>query len=153
MEDKAKTIANLKKCRDEYLERMDDCEVVIFQWRSGGRGGIGNPEMKKKLLRFCADEAQRQIDELEGKEKEQYHVALLFGEYAVREYEAEGIDGLNGYLESEQFPDFDIRIKDFQSEELMQAYLDGINEFAGDERTPAGWCVIDYDDLKKLDYD
>ena len=153
MEDKAKTIANLKKCRDEYLERMDDCEVVIFQWKSGGRSGIGNPEMKQKILQFCADEAQRQIDVLEGRKPEKYLVALMFNEDAVREYESNGIDGLNEYLESEDYPDLDIRERQFDSEELMKAYLDGINEFAGDERAPGSWCVIDYDDLDKLRYE
>lgn len=153
MKENAEKIANLKKCREEYLAKMDDCEVVIFQWKSGGRGGIGNPEMKKKILQFCADEAQRQIDMLEGKEPEKFHVALLFGEYAVQEYENGGVDGLNDWLKGEEFPDIDIRERHFDSKELMQAYLDGINEFAGDERTPGDWCVMDYDDLNKLKYE
>lgn len=153
MKENAEKIANLKKCREEYLAKMDDCEVVIFQWKSGGRGGIGNPEMKKKILQFCADEAQRQIDILEGKETEKFHVALLFGEYAVQEYENGGVDGLNDWLKGEEFPDLDIRERHFDSKELMQAYLDGINEFAGDERAPGDWCVMDYDDLNKLKYE
>ena len=150
MEDKAKTIANLKKCRDEYLERMDDCEVVIFQWRSGGRGGIGNPERKKKLLRFCADEAQKQIDLLEGREPEKFYAVVINDEYAASAYEDGGIDALNEYcLDNYVSP----IVKEFASEELMQAYLDGMCDIAGgDERAPASYLVItDKEELKKLD--
>ena len=59
----------------------------------------------------------------------------------------------SGSLKNEEFPDLDIRERHFDSKELMQAYLDGINEFAGDERAPGDWCVMDYDDLNKLKYE
>jgi len=153
MNDTEKKIANLKKCRDDYMGKLDDCEVVIFQWRDGTKSGIGNPEMKKKVLLFCADEAQRQIDELEGRRQESYHVAVLFGEGAVQAYEQDGVDGFNEFIDETGFPDYEIREKDFNSEELMKAYLDGLNEFAGDERAPGNWCIVDNDDLKKMNYE
>lgn len=153
MNDKEKKIANLKKCRDDYMGKLDDCEVVIFQWRDGTKSGIGNPEMKKMVLLFCADEAQRQIDELEGRRQESYHVAVLFGEDAVQAYEQDGVDGFNEFIDETGFPDYEIREKDFDSEELMKAYLDGLNEFAGDERAPGNWCIVDNDDLKKMNYE
>lgn len=154
MKEKEKKITTLKKCREEYLARKNDSDTkVIFRWKDGTQGGIVNPEMTKKIMQFCADEAQRQIDELEGRVPEKFHVALLFGEYAVQEYESGGIEGLNSWLEGEEFPDLDIRERHFDTKEQMQAYLDGINEFAGDERAPGDWCVMDYDDLNKIRYE
>lgn len=151
--EQANKLAMLKKCRDEYLSKKDDCEAVVFWWKDGKKSGIGNPDMKRNVIQFCADEAQREIDLIEGRRQESYHVAVLFGEDAVQAYEQDGVDGFNEFIDKTGFPDYEIREKDFDSEELMKAYLDGLNEFAGDERAPGNWCIVDNDDLKKMNYE
>lgn len=150
MKENAEKIANLKKCREEYLAKMDDCEVVIFQWKSGGRGGIGNPEMKKKILQFCANEAQRQIDMLEGREPKKFKAVVINDDYAARIYEDDGIEALNEYCQENYICPIE---KEFDSKELMQAYLDGMYDVAGgDERAPANYLVLtDENEIKKLD--
>lgn len=150
MNDKEKKIANLKKCRDDYMNRLDNCELVIFQWRDGTKSGIGNPDMKKMVLLFCADEAQRQINELEGREQEKFKAVVINDEYAAEIYEDEGIDALNEYCQENYISPIE---KEFDSEELRQAYLDGMFDIAGgDERAPANYLVLtDEEEIKKLD--
>lgn len=150
MNDKEKKIANLKKCRDDYMNRLDDCEVVIFQWRDGTKSGIGNPEMKKMVLLFCADEAQRQIDELEGREPKKFKAVVINDDCAARIYEDDGIEALNEYCQENYICPIE---KEFDSKELLQAYLDGMYDVAGgDERAPANYLVLtDENEIKKLD--
>ena len=150
MNDKEKKIANLKKCRDDYMNRLDDCELVIFQWRDGTKSGIGNPEMKKMVLLFCADEAQRQINELEGREPKKFKAVIINDEYAAEIYEDEGTDALNEYCQENYISPIE---KEFDSEELRQAYLEGMYDVAGgDERAPANYLVLtDENEIKKLD--
>lgn len=150
MNDKEKKIANLKKCRDDYMGKLDDCEVVIFQWRDGTKSGIGNPEMKKKVLLFCADEAQRQIDELEGREPKKFKAVVINDDCVARIYEDDGIEALNEYCQENYICPIE---KEFDSKELLQAYLDGMYDVAGgDERAPANYLVLtDENEIKKLD--
>jgi len=150
MNENREKIANLKKCRDDYMSKLDDCEVVIFQWRDGTKSGIGNPEMKKMVLLFCADEAQRQIDELEGREPKKFKAVVINDDCAARIYEYDGIEALNEYCQENYVSPIE---KEFDSKELMQAYLDGIYDVAGgDERAPANYLVLtDENEIKKLE--
>ena len=138
----------LKQCRDEYTAKQDSCAVVIFQWRDGGKAGIGNPTMTKKILQFCAEEAQKQIDELEGKQPKEYRVAIIGDSDAAQVYDEEGIEALNEYGEENYINS--IR-KSFSTEAELNAYLQGAADIgAGDERAPANYAVIMDEDLKKL---
>ena len=150
MNENREKIANLKKCRDDYMSKLDDCEVVIFQWRDGTKSGIGNPEMKKMVLLFCADEAQKQIDELEGREPKKFKAVVINDDYAARIYEDDGIEALNEYCHENYVSPIE---KEFDSKELLLAYLDGMYDVAGgDERAPANYLVLtDENEIKKLD--
>lgn len=140
----------LKKCKSDYEAHLNDCETVIFQWSNGTKSGIGNPEMKKMLLQTCIDEAQRQIDILEGMEPKKFKAVVINDDYAARIYEDDGIEALNEYCQENYVSPIK---KEFDSKELMQAYFDGMYDVAGgDERAPASYLVItDKEELKKLD--
>ena len=145
----SKKIGALKKCRDEYISRKDECSMIIISWKRGDKSGIISRKLMDAILQLCADFTQGMIDKLEGKEPERYCVAVIRDPGAAQTYEEEGIDGLNKYIEEWGA---DPIYKEFDTEAEQNAYLQGLADIgAGDERAPASYAVIMDEDYNKLE--
>lgn len=144
----SKKIEALKKCRDEYISRKDECSMITISWKRGDKSGIISRQMIDAILQLCADFTQGMIDKLEGKQPEKFCVAVINDYAAARIYGEEGIDALNDYCEEWYIEP--IR-KEFDTEAELNAYLAGMADIgAGDERAPEEYAVILDEDLKKL---
>lgn len=142
--DKAKITANLTKCRDEYIKRMDECNLITILWEGGDKSGIANRKMIKAVLQFCAAFLQRELD---GVDK--YRVAVIRDSDAARVYDEEGIEALNEYGEDNYVSS---ERKEFDTKAELDAYLQGLADIgAGDERAPVNYAVIMDEDLNKLE--
>lgn len=148
--DKAKKIEALKKCRDEYINRKDECTLITISWKRGDKSGIISRVLMDAILQQCADYTQGMIDKLEGREPKKFRVVVINDDYAANVYDEGGVKALNEYCQENYISSID---KEFDSEELMQAYLEGMFDIAGgDERAPATYLVItDEEELKKLE--
>lgn len=143
-----KKIEALKKCRDEYIARKDECSMITISWKRGDKSGIISRKMIDAILQLCADFTQDMIDKMEGKEPEKFCVAIINDSDAAHVYEEEGIEALNEYGEENYINSIH---KSFNTEAELNAYLQGAADIgAGDERAPSDYAVIMDEDLKLL---
>lgn len=146
--DIAKKIVALKKCRDEYINRKEECSLITISWKRGDKSGIISRVLMDSILDLCARYTQDVIDKLEGKEPERFAVAVIRDGEAARVFDEEGIDALNEYGENNYTSS---ERKEFDTEAELIAYLQGLADIgAVDERAPATYAVIMGEDLKKL---